>query len=166
MKIRITRAQEKQMDIENKKYFDDLSNRALTNPLLKNFEKLNPYFLSFGAPGRASLVAVLPVAEIGHPRFEQHDYFSCPSKDGGPRLSPVFLIDHSWITHHNPPFQFDSEKLSMSEIEQNPVCLLFHGCDDGHVGKRFKTHQDAMDYLNCMLVFEDIFDDEAIAYHN
>lgn len=58
---------------------------------------------------------------------------------------------------------FDQMK---AHLESNPVVLFFHGCDDGHVGRRFKTEKDAIEYIQCMNVFEDIFEDSEIQSHN
>ena len=53
----------------------------------------------------------------------------------------------------------------IKEFEAKPVVLFFLGCDDGQVGKRFNTQQDAMEYLQLLDVFEDIFEDE-LEHHN
>lgn len=54
---------------------------------------------------------------------------------------------------------------NMQYIIDHPVVLFFKGCDDGHVGKRFKTQEEAFEYLQMIEVFEDIFDEE-LQYHN
>lgn len=58
----------------------------------------------------------------------------------------------------------DFEKIKQHMVD-NPVVLFFKGCDDGHVGKRFKTKEDAMEYLQLIDVFEDVFDED-LQYHN
>lgn len=52
-----------------------------------------------------------------------------------------------------------------AHIIANPVVLYFKGCDDGHVGKRFKNKEEALEYLQLIDVFEDIFDED-LQYHN
>ncbi len=43
-------------------------------------------------------------------------------------------------------------------LKAHPVAVIFKGCDDGSVGLRFKTKDDAMEFLSCLTVFEDVFD--------
>lgn len=57
---------------------------------------------------------------------------------------------------------FDKVK---NHIINHPVVLFFQGCDDGHVGKRFKTELEAMEYLQLLDTFEDIFEED-LEYHN
>jgi hypothetical protein len=142
-----------------------LEQEALTNPRLAAFKDVDPYFWSFGSGSR--LVALVPVADKNHPLHGQHDYYSTARSSGEGRLAPAFLIE----PHETDPevFIFDSERRcgqTAEHLKDNPVVLIFKGCDDGHVGRRFQSVQDAMDYLDCMLCFEDIFQDSEIAYHN
>ena len=46
------------------------------------------------------------------------------------------------------------------------VVLFCHGQDDGHVGFRFGTIEQATMFLNTLVVFEDVFSDTAIQYQN
>ena len=52
------------------------------------------------------------------------------------------------------------------KVNENPVVLFFHGNDDGHVGFRFGTIEQATTFLNTLVVFEDVFSYTAIQYHN
>ncbi len=72
-------------------------------------------------------------------------------------------VKHSQEYHFVKKPTFEAMK---AHIEAHPVVLFFYGCDDGHVGKRFKTQEDAFEYLECMNVFEDIFEDSDIQHHN
>jgi len=44
-------------------------------------------------------------------------------------------------------------------IIDNPYAVLFKGCDDGHVGKRFGSREKAEDFLLNLQFFDAIFDD-------
>lgn len=69
---------------------------------------------------------------------------------------------HSQQYHY---VQKDTYEEMKAHIVSHPVVLYFKGCDDGHVGKRFKTKEDAMEYIQLIDVFEDIFDED-LQYHN
>lgn len=69
---------------------------------------------------------------------------------------------------HTQEYHFvkkDSFEVMKNHIVENPVVLFFKGCDDGHVGKRFKTQEEAFEYLQMIDVFEDIFDED-LQCHN
>ena len=70
---------------------------------------------------------------------------------------------HSQESHFVKTPKFEEYK---AYLEAHPVALFFYGCDDGHVGLRFKTEKEAMEYLQCMDVFEDVFEDKNLQYHN
>lgn len=69
---------------------------------------------------------------------------------------------------HSKKYQY-VKKENFDDIQrhiiENPVVLFFQGCDDGHVGKRFKNELEAITYLQIIDAFEDIFDNE-LEYHN
>lgn len=71
-------------------------------------------------------------------------------------------IPHSQKSHFVKKPDFERMK---QHIVDNPVVLFFYGCDDGHVGKRFKTEKDAFEYLELLEVFEDVFDED-LQNHN
>jgi hypothetical protein len=71
-------------------------------------------------------------------------------------------MPHSQKSHFVKRQTFEEMK---EHIIANPVVLFFMGCDDGHVGKRFKNKEEAFEYLNLIDVFEDIFDKE-LQHHN
>ena len=77
-----------------------------------------------------------------------------------------FQKKHSKEFHFVKREGFDTLK---QYIVDHPVVLFFKGCDDGHVGKRFKTKEEAFEYLQLIDVFEDVFEDvfdEELQYHN
>ena len=69
---------------------------------------------------------------------------------------------HSQQYHYVKKDTYEEMK---AHIVSHPVVLYFQGCDDGHVGKRFKTKEEAMEYIQLIDVFEDIFDED-LQYHN
>lgn len=69
---------------------------------------------------------------------------------------------------HQQKYHFvkkESFEKMRQHLNDNPVVLFFYGCDDGHVGKRFKNESEAFEYLQMIEVFEDIFDND-LQYHN
>ena len=136
-----------------------IEKEALNNPRIAAFKELPPYYLSFGS--RAKLVAILPVADASHPAFEKFHYYAS-RKTNDEKVAAAFVWDDSHLKEHESRFMFCSEGASLEAVEKakaNPVVLMFKGCDDGHAGRRFKTVQEAMDYIDCMVCFEDIFED-------
>ena len=104
-----------------------------------------------------------------------NDSFIDISEGQNNNLNRTFLFDtessklysyekkkHSKEYHYVKREGFDTLK---QYIVDHPVVLFFKGCDDGHVGKRFKTKEEAFEYLQLIDVFEDVFDEE-LQYHN
>ncbi len=87
--------------------------------------------------------------------------FTFDTEDG--KLYSYEKMKHTQEYHYVKKPTFEEMK---AHLEAHPVVLFFYGCDDGHVGKRFKTKEDAFEYLECMNVFEDIFEDSDIQHHN
>jgi hypothetical protein len=170
----MTRSIEKSMLARQAHLLDDLALASVTNARIERYSELEPYYLEFRQDSK--LVAILPTVPPEHPLHGHYHYYSVEPIDATrPRLSPVFLIDSTNKRLDSPnwadqPFVFDSEDSSKLEIakriQENPIVLFFKGCDDGHVGRRFPSVQDAMDYVDCMLYFEDIFEDELRQAHN
>ena len=77
----------------------------------------------------------------------------------------AFMSDES-TQEETHQFIFDSEfcrtdderGVYLHHFRKHPIVVLFFGCDDGHVGMRFATRNDAMDFLNSLDVFEDVFE--------
>jgi hypothetical protein len=71
-------------------------------------------------------------------------------------------------TKHSQDYHYvkkDNYEEIKAYIISHPVVLYFQGCDDGHVGKRFKTKEEAFEYIQLLDVFEDVFDED-LEYHN
>ena len=90
----------------------------------------------------------------------------------------IFLFDTEWSKLYSyVRSKYDQKKLKRvksenydavrAHIDAHPVALFFKGCDDGHVGMRFKTEQEAMEFLSLLDVFEDVFLFKGeLQYHN
>lgn len=176
------------LQIKQKQLDDLYFEKMKTNHLLQFYPKLDDYFKSW--IDGSELVAVIPTLDENHPKHRAY-YASChqlsavflyenPSSFSGleqPINSPrYFLFDseydqlfsyekkeYSQQFHHVPQKGFET---NIQKLNQKPFILFFYGCDDGHVGKRFPTKQDALEYLQCIQYFEEIFEDIDLQYHN
>lgn len=158
---------------------------AKTNPLFAMYAELEDYykeFLDF------ELVAVLPALPVDHPKSQTY-YASGTVSAVFMKKNPVYDTENETFAPRKL-FIFDSEfgKLyryekkphskdhhfvkqptydeMVAHLNANPVVVFFHGCDDGHVGLRFKSEKDAMEYIQAMDVFEDVFEDGTLQNHN
>lgn len=117
---------------------------------MKNFEHItNPYYLTYRSD--FELIKIIP-CDCNHPDFKGTYWHS---QNG---YSCVFLSEHA------PLFLFDSEYhdgMTDADIKafttQNPVVLFFKGSDDHSIGLRFKTKSEALELLECLDVFEDVW---------
>ena len=164
------------------------------NKMLDRHVELPAFFKEWITGSR--LVAVIPALNLDDEKSQPYySVASLKNPEGEPeiiRVSPVYMFINEGFKDFSDPqkmfagrnFIFDTEfdKLfsyqknhyvkvptfdeMKAHLELNPVVLFFHGCDDGHVGKRFKTEADAIEYIQCMNVFEDIFEDCEIQRHN
>ena len=147
--------------------------RALTEPLLKLYDQLEDYYKQWIVD--SELVAVIPALPDDDPR--RQTYYSSGA------VSAVYLYENPQTDDpYNSPkrvflFQGEEGKLydfkkihgkyccvnrpgfedEVKRLNEYPIVLYFKGCDDGSVGKRFKTRDEALNFLTCLDVFEDIF---------
>lgn len=81
------------------------------------------------------------------------------------RYSPVLYL-------HTDKFLFDSEytiakyEECLAKYESKRHILFFVGCDDGHVGLRFESKEQALEYYENLVFFEQVFNHPNIKYHN
>ncbi len=151
------------------------------NPLLKLYDKLDDYYKEWILDSK--LVATIPALPIDDKRSQS--YFASGE------VSAVFMYENNPYDENDKKrfFLFDSEDSKLFSYEKkphsqehhivkkpnfdekikyyndNPIVLFFLGCDDGHVGKRFKTKNDAMEFLQLLDVFEDVFE-FPLEHHN
>jgi hypothetical protein len=179
---------DKKLQLQQKQLDDYYFQKMKNNPLLKNYDQLTTYFKKW--MDGSELVAVIPTLAPQDPKSRSY-YASCnqlsavflyqnqPYHLGDENLygkARFFLFDSE--CEHLFSFQKKQNSQSfeaipkenfekqMNIINQNPFVLFFKGCDDGHVGKRFPTEKDAMEYLQIMDYFEEIFEDKDLQYHN
>ena len=140
--------------------------------------KIDDYYKTFS---KAILLGCLPALDANHPM--SRSYYAVEIVDTTDKItSPVFYVcPGKWFSDSSLPFIFDSEYSKMyvdnklthdndhpiiKNAIANPHVLFFHGCDDGHVGLRFKTFKLAMKYLNSLHYFEEVFKNPNLLYHN
>ncbi len=124
------------------------------NPLLAKAKTLFPDSSSYGWRflDRFHMAAVVP-------SNGQQSYYAL-------RGHGVAFISDESTQEETHQFIFDSEfyrtdderSVYLHHFRKHPIVVLFFGCDDGHVGMRFATRNDAMDFLNSLEVFEDVFE--------
>lgn len=166
----------------------ELYEESLINPLMKNYVNLPEYYKTW--INGSKLIAVLPALPGSDENSQSYYSVESRLGDSHGRLSPVFAYENKIFNEEDyfnnnteKIFLFDSEfnklykstqKVSgglkfiksedydtlIKEINDKPFVLFFLGCDDGHIGKRFKNKDDAVLYLNLLTFFEDVFDDE------
>lgn len=127
--------------------------KALSKDNITMSERISPVFLYINSPGFEDL-------SLNPSQTNQRRFFTFDSEDN--KLYTYEKKPHSQTYHFVKRSNFETLK---QYIIDNPVVLYFHGCDDGHVGKRFKTEIEAMEYLQMIDVFEDIFSDN-LEHHN
>jgi len=106
--------------------------------------------------------------------YVNEDYFDSLTNNYHPDMK-CFIFDSEdskLYKHEKKPHSQQYHYVKNSNYEEmreyiisHPIVLYFKGCDDGHVGKRFKTKDEAFEYLQLIEVFEDIFDED-LHYHN
>lgn len=140
--------------------------------------KIDDYYKKF--INQSTLLGCIPALNIDHPM--SRSYYAVEVLDTElEAAAPVFYIPPGSYYGGQTTFIFDDEDQILSrtkttDIEQynkmldninkNPHVLFFHGCDDGHVGLRFKTFKLAMKYLNSLHYFEEVFKNPNLLYHN
>lgn len=160
---------------------EQIAIEVVNNPLLKLYDKLDDYYKEWIQDSK--LVAVIPALPVDDKR-NQHYYASGD-------VSAVFMYENNPYdeTDKKRFFLFDSEYSKLFSYEKkphskeyhtvkkpdfeqkikyyndNPIVLFFLGCDDGHVGMRFKTKTNAMEFLQMLTVFEDVFE-FPLEHHN
>ena len=79
---------------------------------------------------------------------EKERYYSNGSECG--RIVPVFVGDSIDSNPGSPYFgkkwKFDTEKYKTDE-ELGDWVLVFKGCDDGHIGMRFNSREEAIQFI-------------------
>lgn len=166
-----------------------------TNPLIEKAHLLNDYFLFFKEGFKlVALVPTIPTQEsiysyiatttkqTNEQVIPAHLYIN-PHKDeidvallSSSQEKPHFFLFTSEIgklfsyekTPHFPTYHY-VKKVEVEIIEKyildHPVIVLFMGNDDTHYGIRFKTEQQAMEFLSLLNDFEDIQGFQ-VEYHN
>ncbi len=133
--------------------------RASGNTRLDNAFEVFPNASSYGWRfiEKFKLVALVPA------KGDEHSYYALRGHGA------AFLADET-TTPMDKRFVFDSEhhylrgagtkpqQAYQAHIESHPVVVFFYGCDDGHVGMRFPTEQQARDFIGMLDHFEDVFD--------
>lgn len=178
----------KKLQLEQKTIDDFYFKKMKTNPLLKNYPLLTDYFKQW--IDGSELIAVIPTLDDTDPK--RRSYYSSINqlsavflyKNNPYHLSDenlygkerFFLFDSEYenlFTLQKNPYSKNFESVpkdnfekKMNIINQKPFILFFKGCDDGHVGKRFATEKDAIEYLQLINSFEEIFEDKDLQYHN
>lgn len=96
-------------------------------PIATILPLINPYYTSFR---KGELLGFMPcsVGEDGYSR-----YYSCPTSQVV-RVAPIFYLDD---------MVFDSEP---NDAKPGPA-LFFHGCDDGHMGMKFDSKEEALKWI-------------------
>lgn len=154
-----------------KYWINDAKLVAVIPALDLNDENCQSYYSvgSLKNNGEAENIRISPVY-----MYENDGFVDDTMPNSGLRRSFIFDTEHSKLysyekKQHSQEYHFVKKPTfdeMKAHIESHPIVLFFYGCDDGHVGKRFKTKEDAFEYLQCMNVFEDIFDDDDIQHHN
>ncbi len=144
------------------------------NPLLVLKDKItNPYYLEFL---HGKLVAVIEGLPEDDPECQKY-YQSCngvsavfllvnhPEYNPKPRLrSEYFVFDEEYdgCIHEDSIIRAES----IAYVTNNPYILYFKGSDDGSVGLRFPSEEAAMNYLNSLVYFEQVFENPYLYYDN
>jgi len=159
----------------------------LENNKLKYINHIDDYFKKYRGN---DIFTIIPALSAGHKNA--HSYYSVSlNSDENIRVSPVFLLvnpdfnvsnfettkniflfnnEDPYIYQRNPYGTIRKKKAKnfdeiVNHIAQHPVMLIFKGCDDGHIAKRFKTKEEAIEFLSLLEKFEDIFEFD-ISYLN
>lgn len=132
-----------------------------------------------------TLYRVIPALPKDHD--DSQSYYSCPSiEDNDVRYGVAFVRDDTKIIEeykNNPEknfwncqafifgsenqylYDYDNGKFARglfyedirSHIIDHPHVLFFQGCDDGHVGLRFKTKEALLEFVDVLAIFEEVF---------
>lgn len=151
----------------------------LENNKLKYINQIEDYFKKYR---EKEPFTILPALEY-HDRDAQPYYSVGIISDDNIRVSPVFLLvnpdfnisnfettKNIFIFDNENPYVYETNIYGttrkqkaknfdeiVNHIAQHPVMLIFKGCDDGDIAKRFKTKEDAIEFLALLEKFEDIF---------
>jgi hypothetical protein len=143
------------LDSDNPNAQSYYSVSSLSKDNIEKNKRLSPVFLYINDPGFEDLSLTAFSHNVNAKRFFTFDS-ECDN------LYSYQKKPNSQDCHFVKKDGFEELK---QHIIDNPVILYFQGCDDGHVGRRFKTQVEAMEYLQMIEVFEDIFSDK-LEYHN
>ena len=128
------------------------------NPLLSKAKELFPRIDSYGwyLLERFKMAAIIPS------NGEQSYYcvggygVAFISDESTRRGEDRFIFDSEFFARESCSTEQKREVYS-HHFRTRPVVVFFLGCDDGHVGMRFATRDDAMSFLRSLDVFEDVF---------
>lgn len=135
----------------------------------------------------SELLTIIPA--LNEKDEKSRSYYSVETLSCDKRVSPVFFYvnpefsidselsdrydivifdkEYSKLFTYQPSEYLKMKKIKLPTYEEqlsyiinHPFILLFKGCDDGHIVKRFKTKEEAYKFLSLLEVFEDVFDFE------
>lgn len=129
------------------------------NRHLDNVFDVFPHANTYGwyVVDKFKLVALIPLQNT------THSYYALKGH------GVAFLANETNTPLHER-FVFDSERVYMNgvipklkqayqaHLEANPVVVFFRGSDDGHVGMRLTSEQDARHFIDMLTSFDDVFD--------
>jgi hypothetical protein len=131
---------------------------------MEHAEHLDDYYKEYG--NDFVLLKIIPALPRSHD--DSQPYWSCPSNnDDNTRFAPVFMSGPHQQQNSRYPFLFTSEEYLLRKeeisndvrqyIDDHPWICYFQGCDDGSVGMRFKTQESLLEFVECLEVFEELF---------
>lgn len=153
---------------------------ALEQNKLKYIDQIEDYFKKYRGK---EIFTILPALESID--SDAQPYYSVGIiSDDNIRVSPVFLLVNPDFNISNfeerqdillfdneNPYIYDTNIYGttrkqksknfeeiLNHVAQNPVMLIFKGCDDVDTAKRFKTKDEAIEFLSLLEKFEDIFE--------
>lgn len=147
-----------------------IKNILQSNPKMTNTANLDSYYYTWRA--KSELIGFVPALPAG---TENSQYgYSVKLNDSDNSVAPAFYYYGLNCQPNEPIFFFDEECYNDKDQkeEYRNYCtehchiLFFLGCDDGHVGLRFKTKKAALNYVENLVIFEDVFKEEKLLYHN
>lgn len=154
---------------------------------LKYINQIENYFKKYRGHDIFTIIPALDSNDVNAQSYYSVNLIS----DEKTRVSPVFLLinpefDTSTFDEMEGILLFDNERPYVYEtniygtvrkhkstdfqkivqyLSEHPVMLIFKGCDDVDIAKRFKTKEEAIEFLSLLDKFEDIFEFD-ISYLN
>lgn len=133
--------------------------QAAGNTRLANVSEIFPDSSSYGWNflDNFQMLAIVPT------KSDDHSYYALKGH------GVAFLADYTGVPL-DKQFIFNSESTYLNgasgkpkdayhaHIMDNPVVVVFHGCDDGHVGMRFSSKDAAVAFVDVLDTFDDVFD--------